>query len=204
MSVLYGGVYDYGFGFATNPAEMRHLMEAGKNVAVLPFENELAAFKETRKEYVKRGFAQMHRLIPQLTLEVFNKYKFYGYSACSNNNAQRFFATYNDQIYAILDSVEIASSALFAPNTAFRLKEFNSKDEAFNEIFMYYAVQGGVQIPYCNGAPLPVISNAMRLNVFYPSPLPKFFQENLRLPENLQQLGPYYNRGNQNYFDYIL
>ena len=203
MSVIYGGVFDYGYGIATNPAEANNILVSGKNAVILPFENEESAFSTLRYAYTMRGFKKHRYLLPQLKYEDFFKYKFYNNSSYANAGRPSFYAVFNDDLYAIIDKAELAAGSLFSPNSAFILKEFETKDDALNEIFLYYAVKGGVQYAYCNGAPLPVISNVIKVNIFYPSPLPNYFKEHLRLPENLQHLGPYYY-GNQKFFNCIL
>jgi hypothetical protein len=203
MSALYGGVFDYGIGLAINPADAKNILQSGKNAVILPFENEESAFSTLRYAYTMRGFKKYRYLLPQFKYEDYLKYKYYNNSPCTNVGRPRFYAVFNDDFYAIIDKAEIAAGSLFSPNTAYFLKEFETKDDAFNVIFLYYAVKGGVQYAYCNGAPLPVISNVMKLNVFYPSPLPNYFKEHLRLPEHLQRLGPNYY-GNQNFFNWIL
>jgi hypothetical protein len=203
MATLYGGVYDYGFGLATSPEEVKCLMQSGKKTEIVPFTDEMQAYDYLRFSFIYRGFRNLHRLLPLPGYDGFQKYRFYKYAPGANIGQGRFFAVFNDQIFAVIDSAEIAAAALFAPNTALFLQEYESKDEALDRIYLYYGVKGGVQVPYCNGAPLPVLSSVIKLNVFYPSPLVKYFKDNLRLPENLQRLGPYYS-GNQYFFNCIL
>ena len=183
MGTLYGGVFDFGIALATNPTEMKYLMGSGKHIVVKHFADASSAYHKLKKKYIERGFEKYDRPLPLPDEALFLKYKFYTCFPCFNDGKPRFFAVYDNRIYAIIDSVEIAAEALFAPNAQFVLQEFETKDEAFYQIYMYYAVQGGMMLPYCNGAPLPVITRFIKLNVFYPSPLVEFFRKHLRLPE---------------------